>query len=397
MGAIPRPIQLTISVKRWIAIILVVLVLGGIIYYNKFYKQQPGESAGGGRGGAPSGQGGGRAGGGGPTAVNVFVVTSQNLKDEVVATGSLLASEQVDIYPEISGRIVQLNIQEGRAVKQGTLLVKLYDGDLQAQLLKLRSLEENNRRIEERNKQLLQRGGISQQEYDIIVTNLKGTLADIEVTKAALRRTEIQAPFSGTIGLRNVSLGAVVSPNTLIARLQQTNSMKLDFSVPEKYSPSVKVGSVISFQVDGLDKTFNGSVYAIEPGVEEATRNLRIRARVANNTSSLRPGTFAKVSLVINNSQALVVPTQSVIPQTRGSQVVVIENGKAVFKDVKIGLRNASVVEITQGLQKGDTVATTGLIFLRPEAPVKVAKIDRLTGQKQPEQGSGAGNSASMN
>ena len=397
MGAIPRPIQHTISVKRWIAIILVVLVLGGIIYYNKFYKQQPGESAGGGRGGVPSGQGGGRAGGGGPTAINVFVVTSQNLKDEVVATGSLLASEQVDIYPEISGRIVQLNIQEGRAVKQGTLLVKLYDGDLQAQLLKLRSLEENNRRIEERNKQLLERGGISQQEYDIIVTNLKGTLADIEVTKAALRRTEIQAPFSGTIGLRNVSLGAVVSPNTLIARLQQTNSMKLDFSVPEKYSPSVKVGSVISFQVDGLDKTFNGSVYAIEPGVEEATRNLRIRAKVANNTSNLRPGTFAKVSLVINNSQALVVPTQSVIPQTRGSQVVVIENGKAVFKDVKIGLRSASVVEVTQGLQKGDTVATTGLIFLRPEAPVKVAKIDRLTGQKQPEQGSAAGNGASMN
>ncbi|MRS61924.1 efflux RND transporter periplasmic adaptor subunit [Larkinella terrae] len=382
--------------KRWIAIILVVLVLGGVIYYNKFYKQQPGGS-GGGRGGAPSGQAGGRPGGG-PTAVNVFVVTSQNLKDEVVATGSLLASEQVDIYPEISGRIVELNIQEGRSVSQGTLLVKLYDGDLQAQLLKLRSLEENNRRIEERNKQLLQRGGISQQEYDIIVTNLKGTLADIEVTKAALRKTEIRAPFSGSMGLRNVSLGAVVSPNTLIARLQQTNSMKLDFSVPEKYGPSVKIGSVISFQIDGSDKTFNGSVYAIEPGVEEATRNLRIRARVNNNSSNLRPGTFAKVNLVINTSNALIVPTQSVIPQTRGSQVVVIKNGKAVFQDVKIGLRNASVVEVTQGLQKGDSVATTGLIFLRPESPVKVAKIEKLTGQNQSQsaEGSGAGNSASM-
>ncbi|RRB02829.1 efflux RND transporter periplasmic adaptor subunit [Larkinella rosea] len=380
--------------KRWIAIILVVLVLGGVIYYNKFYKQQPGGS-GGGRGGAPSGQAGGKPGGG-PTAVNVFVVTSQNLKDEVVATGSLLASEQVDIYPEISGRIVELNIQEGRSVSQGTLLVKLYDGDLQAQLLKLRSLEENNRRIEERNKQLLQRGGISQQEYDIIVTNLKGTLADIEVTKAALRKTEIRAPFSGSMGLRNVSLGAVVSPNTLIARLQQTNSMKLDFSVPEKYGSSVKIGSVISFQIDGSDKTFNGAVYAIEPGVEEATRNLRIRARVNNNSANLRPGTFAKVNLVINTSNALVVPTQAVIPQTRGSQVVVIEKGKAVFKDVKIGLRNASVVEVTQGLQKGDSVATTGLIFLRPESPVKIAKIDKLTGQTQSGEGPGAGNSASM-
>ena len=328
--------------------------------------------------------------------MNVFVVASQSLKDEVVATGSLIAAEQVDIYPEISGRIVQLNIQEGRQVSQGTLLLKLYDGDLQAQLLKLKAVEENNRRTEERNKQLLQRGGISQQEYDIIATNLKSTLADIEITKASIRRTEIRAPFSGTIGLRNVSLGAVVSPNTLIARLQQTSSMKLDFSIPEKYGQSVKIGSTVSFQVDGSDKVFNGSVFAIEPGVEEATRNLRIRARVANNSSSLRPGTFAKVNLTINTTNALVVPTQAVIPQTRGSQVVVIENGKAVFKDVKIGLRNASIVEVTQGLQQGDSVATTGLIFLRPDSPVKVAKVEKLTGKSAGAAGSGAGNSASM-
>ncbi|MGA0560013.1 efflux RND transporter periplasmic adaptor subunit [Larkinella sp. VNQ87] len=380
--------------KRWIAIGLVLLVLGGIIYYNKFYKQQPGGP--GGRGGAQAGGGTGGRGPGGPTPVNVFVVASQNLKDEVVATGSLIAAEQVDIYPEVSGRIVQLNIQEGRSVSQGTLLVKLYDGDLQAQLLKLKAVEENNRRTEERNKQLLQRGGISQQEYDIIATNLKSTLADIEITKASIRRTEIRAPFSGTIGLRNVSLGAVVTPNTLIARLQQTSSMKLDFSVPEKYGQSVKIGSTVSFQIDGSDKTFNGSVFAIEPGVEEATRNLRIRARVANSSANLRPGTFAKVNLTINTTNALVVPTQSVIPQTRGSQVVVIENGKAVFKDVKIGLRNASVVEVTQGLQRGDSVATTGLIFLRPDSPVKVAKVEKLTGNNAAAAGSGAGNSASM-
>lgn len=370
------------------------LVVGGTIYYNKFYKKQPeGSGGGGGRSGAAAGGPGGRASG--PTSINAYVVTAQNLKDEVVATGSLLASEQVDIYPEVSGRIVQLNIQEGRAVSQGTLLVKLYDGDLQAQLLKLKAVEENNRRIEERNKQLLERGGISQQEYDVIATNLKGTLADIEVTKAALRRTEIRAPFSGTIGLRNVSLGAVVGPNSLIARLQQTSSMKLDFSVPEKYGPSVKIGSTISFQIDGSDKKFSGAVYAIEPGVEEATRNLRIRARVANNSASLRPGTFAKVSLVINTSNALVVPTQSVIPQSRGSQVIVVKNGKSVFTDVKTGLRNANVVEIIQGLQKGDTVATTGLIFLRPDSPVKVTKVDRLTGQTPPATGVESGLTAS--
>ncbi|WP_234733285.1 efflux RND transporter periplasmic adaptor subunit [Tellurirhabdus bombi] len=370
--------------KRWVSISLIVLVLGGVIAYNKFFKSKPGEPGGvGGRGGAAGPAAGGR-GPGGPTAVNAFVVVFQNLKDEVVASGSLVAAEQVDIYPEVSGRIVQLNIREGQPVSKGTLLLKLYDGDLQAQLQKLQVVEENNRRIEERNKRLLERGGISQQEYDIIVTNLKGALADIEITRAAIRRTEIRAPFSGTIGLRNVSMGAVVTPNTLIARLQQTSSMKLDFSIPEKYGLAVNVGSKVDFQVGGSDKTFQGAVYAIEPGVEEATRNLRIRARVNNSTSALRPGAFAKVNLVIRNDRALVVPTQSVIPQTRGSQVVVIKNGKAAFQDVKIGIRNASIVQITAGLQQGDTVATTGLIFLRPDAPVKVAKIDKLSGKSQP-------------
>lgn len=286
-----------------------------------------------------------------------------------------MAAEQIELYPEVPGRITQLNIREGQPVAKGTLLVKLYDADLRAQLQRLYVQRENAERTEERNKQLLQRGGISQQEYDIVVTTLKSALADIELVNANLRRTEIRAPFSGNIGLRSVSLGAYVTPQTLIARLQQTSSLKLDFAVPEKYGPSVRNGSPITFTVDGVQRAFAGTVYATEPAVDEDTRNLRVRARVNNTSTSLRPGSFAKVTLAIQNEQGLVVPTQAVIPQTRGKQVVLIRNGKAVFQDVTTGIRTANAIQILSGLQAGDTVATTGLLFVKPDGPVKVNKL----------------------
>ncbi|WP_460948075.1 efflux RND transporter periplasmic adaptor subunit [Spirosoma daeguense] len=370
--------------KRWIAIGLVVVVLGGIIVYNKILHPAPGASGGGpgggGRGSADSkgGKGGGKDAP--PTVVNGFVVITKQLQEDIVSSGSLLAAEQVDIYPEISARITQLNIQEGQPVAKGALLVKLFDADLRAQLQKLQAQADNARRTEERNKQLLARGGISQQEYDIVTTNLQSSLADIELVKANLQRTEIRAPFSGIIGLRNVSPGAVVSPNTLIARLQQVSSLKLDFSIPEKYGPYVRNGSAISFLVDGSNQQSQGVVYAVEPGVEEQTRNLRIRARVNNASARFRPGTFARVTLTIQNQQSLVVPTQAVIPQTRTNQVIVVKNGKAVFKDVKTGLRTAGSIQILSGLAAGDTVATTGLLFLKPDSPVKVNRVVPLPG-----------------
>lgn len=367
--------------KRWIAIGLVVLVLGGIIVYNKVLHPAPGAApggAGGGGGKGDAGKGGPGGKGGAPTSINGFVVIRKNLREDVVSSGSLLAAEQVDIYPEISARITQLNIREGQPVNKGDLLVKLFDADLKAQLLKLQAQAENARRTEERNKQLLERGGISQQEYDIVTTNLRSSLADIELVKANLQRTEIRAPFSGIIGLRNVSAGAVVSPNTLIARLQQVSSLKLDFSIPEKYGATVRNGSSVSFLVDGSTKPGQGIVYAIEPGVEEQTRNLRIRARVNNASSSLRPGAFARVTLTIQNEQSMVVPTQAVIPQTRTNQVVVVKGGKAQFKDVVTGLRTAGTIQILSGLSVGDTVATTGLLFLKPDVPVKIGKVITL-------------------
>jgi membrane fusion protein, multidrug efflux system len=376
-----------VGVKRWLALIVVGLLLGGLIYYNKFRNAdgsaggKPEAAAAGAKPGA-NGKGGGGKGGPGeakPVTVSAYVVTTKNLTNAVVATGSLLPNESVDIYPEVSGRIVTLNIQEGRAVSKGALLVKLYDGDLQAQLLKQQAIQENNQRIQDRNKQLLERGGISQQEYDVVVTNLKSASADIEVTRSQIRRTAVLAPFSGVIGLRNVSLGAVVSPQTLIARLQQTSTLKLDFTVPERYGARIKPGNAVSFTVDGTTGDFAGRIYAIEPDVDVTTRSLRIRAVVTGaDRRGLRPGAFAKVNLAIAENRAIVIPTQALMPQLRSNQVAVIRNGKARFQDVTTGLREQSLIQITTGLTAGDTIATTGLLFLKPDGPVKAGKIVKL-------------------
>jgi membrane fusion protein, multidrug efflux system len=378
-------------VKRWVALITVVVLLGGLIYYNKFRNTDGngGGSPGGAKsepasGGSTVKAGGDSKGGGGkggpdapkPVTVTAYVVATKNLTNSVVATGSLLPNESVDIYPEVSGRIVTLNIREGRPVGKGALLVKLYDGDLQAQLLKQQAIQENNQRIQERNKQLLERGGISQQEYDVVTTNLKSASADIEITRSQIRRTAILAPFSGVIGLRSVSLGAVVSPQTLIARLQQTSTLKLDFTVPERYGARVQPGTPVTFTVDGTTGNFAGSIYAIEPDVDVATRSLRIRALVSGaDRRGLRPGAFAKVNLAIAENRAIVIPTQALMPQLRSNQVIVIRRGKAIFQNVTVGLREQSLIQIKSGLTPGDTIATTGLLFLKPDGPVKVGKM----------------------
>ena len=307
--------------------------------------------------------------------VNVFVAAKKDLTDNVISSGTLLAAEQIEIHPEVSGRVTQLNIQEGKLVQKGTLLVKLFDGDLQAQLQKLYAQRENAEKNEQRAKQLLSRDAASQQDYDLVATTLKTTFADIDLVKAQIQKTEIRAAFTGVLGLRSISPGAYVSPTTTIANLQQTDPLKIDFFVPEKYSSQIATGRTVVFEVEGFSEKFTGRIYAIEPGIDQATRSLKLRAMVTNPDAKLQPGAFAKVRLNIQDLKAVMVPTQAIIPQTRGKQVVLIKNGKAAFTKVETGIRNENQIEVTSGLKQGDTVITTGLMFVRPDSPVKVGKV----------------------
>ena len=308
--------------------------------------------------------------------VDAYVVKTHALGDNVEVPGTLIANESTEIHPEISGRIVQLNVSEGRNVTRGALLAKIYDGDLQATLKKLKVQLQIAEQNEQRSSQLLKIQGISQQDYDASLLNVNNIKADIEITNASIIKTEIRAPFNGKIGLKNISIGAFVTPTTIVATIQQTDILKLDFSVPEKYTSQIKTGQPVAFTVEGETKIYTAKIMATESGVTQNTRTLMIRGIVQNKDAGLVPGIFAKVVLDFDpDPNAIVVPTQAVIPQARGKKVILYNGGLAKFADVTTGIRDSSTVQITSGLKAGDTIVTTGLLSVRPDSKIQLNKI----------------------
>ena len=309
-------------------------------------------------------------------AVEGFVVKPSVLIQTIAISGTLKPFEETVLMPEVAGRVVTINLQEGKFVKQGALLVKLFDGDLQASLKKSIAQLEIAEQTEKRQAELLKVSGISQSDYDQAVLQIHSINADIEILKAQLRKTEVLAPFDGVIGLRTISIGAEVTPGMALATIRAVQQLKLDFSVPEKYSGSVKSGMKVKFSVQGDDAMHDATVMATEEGIDVATRNLKARAVVKNKDAELKPGAFANVELELGeNKNALMVPTQAVIPQERTKQLIVAKNGKAKFVTVTTGVRQASTVEVLDGIAPGDTVVTTGLLFLKPGADLKFSKL----------------------
>ncbi len=320
----------------------------------------------------------GGSGRGGPVAVEGFVVRNKILSENLEVPGTLLPFEETEIRPEISGRLVSLNVQEGAFTKKGALLAKLFDEDLQAQLKKLQVQLEIAQKTLERQRELLKINGISQQEVDLSELQVNNIRADMELVRVSISKTEIRAPYDGKLGLRNVSLGAYVTPANLLTTLRQVNRLKLDFTVPEKYGEVFRKGKVVNFSIAGSRQNFSAAVLATETKVESNTRSLRIRAVVNSTHSALLPGAFANVSLKMNESGgSLVVPTQAVLPQARNKQVVIFRGGTPQFQVVTTGIRDSSYVEILDGLKLGDTVIITGLLAIRPDSKVVLKKVDK--------------------
>jgi membrane fusion protein (multidrug efflux system) len=305
-----------------------------------------------------------------------MVVKPTSISQTVEVTGSILPFESTEIRSEISGRITGLNIQEGAFVQKGAVLVKLFDGDLQAQLKKLQVQLQIAEKTEERQRELLKISGISQQDYDLSLLNVNNLKADMDLLRVNISKTEIRAPYSGRMGLRNISMGAYISPSNLLTTISQVEAVKIEFSVPEKYSAQMSNGMVIRFTLEGNNVPYTAHVVATESRIEENTRNLRVRAVVNSHDKNLIPGNFAKVQVVLGkDDKALMVPTESIIPQARNKQVIVYRGGKADFLTVTTGVRDSTLIQVLTGLTPGDTVITTGLLFLKPKADVKLTKI----------------------
>jgi len=305
------------------------------------------------------------------TVVLTEVVQPARLDRTILATGTLLANEEVDLKNEIAGRILSLNFSEGRPVAQGALLVKINDADLRATQKKLELQLQLAEHDEQRAKSLVAQKLLSDAEYDAIENKLEMARADVDNIKAAIAKTEIRAPFSGIVGLRSVSAGSNIPVQTSIAHLQQVDPIKVEFTVPEKYAQDIRIGTPITFTTAESDREYSGSVYAIEPKVSVDTRTVTVRALSHNNDRSLLPGNFAKIAITLSTvNDALAVPTTSVLPVMDGQKIFLYHNGKAVSKKIEIGVRTDSSLQVVRGLAAGDTVITSGILSLHDGSPV---------------------------
>jgi membrane fusion protein, multidrug efflux system len=344
-----------------------VILLGALIVYR--LTQNKGNKAAGGPGGGAPGKGGAMP----PARVDGIVVTAENFANALSVSGSIEANEQVQIRSEVPGLVTGIYFKEGTNVSKGQLLLKINDRELQAQLSQALTKQKLAQETEYRAGELLKKEAISKEEYDVALADLRSLQSETQLTRAQLAKTQIRAPFSGKIGLRAVSSGEYLTPSATVANLVSIDPVKITFSVPEKYAGQIKLNTKINFTVAGSDKKYTARVYAIEPSIDMSTRTLQLKATADNRSGDLLPGSFAKIDLPLSSlDNAILIPTEAVIPVLKGKKVFISEKGKAKEVMVETGTRTDKSVLITSGLHIGDTVLTTGMMSLKPETPVSI-------------------------
>ncbi len=301
------------------------------------------------------------------------VLKAQKFEDNLSLSGSLEANEEIDIRSEVSGIVESINFEEGSKVSKGQVLFRVNNIELRAQLSKVKTAQQLASENQRRAKLLLEKQAISQEEFDVSNADFESAKAESQLIAAQLSKTTVRAPFSGTIGLRSISTGTYVTPATTIAKLVNTSQLKITFSIPEKYASQMKVGSTLTFTTSDSKEESQATIYAIEPQVDIATRTLRMRAIADNKEGKLYPGTFANVLLPLETvNDALLVPTESLIPIQNGKVIFVSKDGKAKQIEVETGTRTDSMVRILSGIKAGDTILTSGVMSLKNGTSVKV-------------------------
>ena len=309
--------------------------------------------------------------------VTAHIVSYEKLSNNVFTTGSILANEEVELRSEISGKIVEILFREGAFVSKGDLLVKINDSDLQAELRKAASKVKLIEDREARQRQLAQNQMISQEDYESTLNDLEASKAEYDLIKSRIDKTEIRAPFSGVVGLREVSEGSFVTSTTNIARLQNLSNLKVDFAIPQKYAAQVKIGDEISFKLSGSEFQYKAKIFAIEPKIDPSTRTLKLRAICTATYKNLFPGAFVNAALDLKETdQAILIPSVAIVPELKGQLVYLYKGGTVMPQKVEIGLREDKQVQITSGLTAGDTVVTSGILQMRPGIKVKITELN---------------------
>ncbi|WP_142850001.1 efflux RND transporter periplasmic adaptor subunit [Telmatospirillum sp. J64-1] len=314
--------------------------------------------------------------GGAPPAVPVeaAVVTVGRMARELTAVGTVISNESVIIRPEIAGRVSEILFQEGERVRQGQLLLRLDDTIDQAAVAQAEANLALARSNRDRTQQLHERGAAASRSRDEAEATLRVDQAQLELARAQLEKTRIHAPFDGIVGLRKVSVGAYVAPGQDVVNLENIDPIKVEFRIPEVHLGALAVGQPLTVTGDAYPgREFSGSIYAIDPQIDQAGRNVVVRAVLPNEDHALRPGLFVRLTLAVDEVlDAISVPEQAVVPQGNASMVIRVVEGRAQMVPVTLGRRGNGMVQVLEGLAPGDVVVTAGQMKLRPDAPVAV-------------------------
>ncbi len=309
--------------------------------------------------------------------VNVIEVRPEVLDNNLSVTGTLIPNEMVNLRPEVAGLVQRISFREGEFVQKGTPLLYLNDDELRAQSQRLEYTKRLYESQEGRQKELLAREAISQEEYDIALNQFNTNLADLSLVEAQLNKMVIRAPFDGVLGLRQVSEGSVIGNTDVIASIVNIDPIKIEFSIPERYANEIKPGSIVYFRTNISTEEGVGKVYAIEPNIDASTRTLRIRAESPNKDRQFLPGMFVRVRLVLSTQEdAILVPAESLVPELEGYKVFVANDGKVESRRVAIGQRTDRRVQIIDGLQPGDQVLTTGILQARDGMTLAINQVN---------------------
>ena len=349
-------------VKNLIIIVLVLVFTGAIVYKAVWSKPAQANSGGLSRAALP---------------VTMQVVKPESFTETLAVIGSIEANESVVLKSEVSGKITGIFFSEGQRVDKGTLLIKVFDDDLQAQLTKAQANLKLTEDLETRQRQMLSTGATSLQDYDVSFANLQAAQADVALLQAQISKTEIKAPFDGTIGFRKVSPGEYITPGVDIASLVNDNPAKIQFTVPERYSQMLGRNTVIRYRLEGQPLERTATVYAVAPIIDQATRTLELKALAPNPSGALIPGAFAKIEVLMETQQNVVlIPAESILSESTGQKVYLYKRGKVQPVFVETGTRTNDRVEIVKGIAHGDTVITTGMMQITQRTAVTPDKIN---------------------
>lgn len=296
----------------------------------------------------------------------VILVKDTTLEEKVNVLGTLYANEEVDLASEVTGRLVRINFQEGQLVKKGQLLFKLDDSELQGRLKILEARRDFVNSSVKRMEALYKAEAVSREEYENELNSLEVLDAEIDLLQVQIGKTGIYAPFDGKTGIRRISQGAYITPNTPLVNLEDMGKMKVEFPLPEKYASRIKPGDRISFTVENDTKTYEATVHVVDPKIDQSTRSLFVRAMAANPGYMLVPGSSASIVVPLGGQgKTLLVPSQALIPSLSGYSVFIVKNGKANQVNVSIGIRTSNSVQVLSGLARGDSVMVTNLLRVK--------------------------------